>query len=80
LVQAQKFDHNLTLQFGFLSGHCKDEEEYLSKSVKVIKELKEMDDDELEYHVFFGETFNRKELNAALDKILKNISKLTAKA
>lgn len=37
IVTAEKFHHDLTLQFGLLSYNCKDENEYLQNSKKLIK-------------------------------------------
>ncbi len=36
IVTAEKFHHDLTLQFGLLSYDCKDEDEYLENSKKLI--------------------------------------------
>jgi hypothetical protein len=43
----------LTLQFGLLSGDCKDEQELIDKSTQLINELKIADSEDLE-DVFLG--------------------------
>jgi hypothetical protein len=75
ILEAEMFDHNLTLQFGLLSSHCKNEEEYLNQSVKLIDEIKELEDEELD-DLFFGEEYDKDELIIALDKIIANIAQV----
>ena len=43
LIEAEKFNHDLTLRFGVLAGQCKDENEYIDKSIKVINYLRKAD-------------------------------------
>jgi hypothetical protein len=38
LVAAEKFNHNLTLQFGLLASHCINDEDYLQKAKQLIVE------------------------------------------
>ncbi len=35
MIEAERFDHNLTLQFGLLSYQCKDEADFIKK-IKTI--------------------------------------------
>ncbi len=75
MIEAERFDHNLTLQFGLLSYECKDEADFIKKSKQLINQmlkynLAEIDD------MFFGEPPNKKDFHIALNKILENISKL----
>ena len=36
ISEAEKFNHDLTLQFGLQSGDCKDEQEFIDKSTQLI--------------------------------------------
>ncbi|MCV6630558.1 MAG: hypothetical protein OIF50_11965 [Flavobacteriaceae bacterium] len=38
-IESAKFNRDLTLQFGLLSGECKDENEFFEKSVALIGEM-----------------------------------------
>ena len=40
LIEAEKFNHDLTLQFGLISYSCKNEIEYLLKSKILVTKLK----------------------------------------
>ena len=31
MIEAERFDHDLTLQFGLLSYHCNDEDDFIEK-------------------------------------------------
>ena len=75
LIEAEKFDHNLTLHFGCLADECENEKEYIREATKMVKEFKTYDDDEFD-DLFFGEPRDRKDIIIALDRILINISKL----
>ncbi|MEJ7646193.1 MAG: hypothetical protein WKF87_16475 [Chryseolinea sp.] len=75
LTEAEKFNHDLTLQFGLLSGDCKDEEEFIEKSTELIRELKIADPEDLD-DIFFGNVPNVKTLYKTLDKILNNVASL----
>ncbi|HLF35083.1 MAG TPA: hypothetical protein VI583_12645 [Cyclobacteriaceae bacterium] len=75
LLQAEKYHHDLTLQFGVLSHDCENEEEFIEASIGLIRELKMAEADEIE-DVFFGEKQNLTKLYKALDKILANIEKV----
>jgi hypothetical protein len=41
IIAAEKYNHNLTLQFGLLSYECKDDDDYLVKANKLINAWKE---------------------------------------
>ena len=73
IIEAEKFNHDLTLQFGVMASSCKNEKEYLLKAKKLIKEIRGLDQDELS-DVFFGSLPDRHVLLLTLDKILVNIS------
>jgi len=72
IIEAEKFNHDLTLQFGVLASSCQNEEDYLSKVKLLISELRMLDEYELT-EVFFGNLPDKKLLNLTLDRIIKNI-------
>lgn len=75
IIEAEKFNHDLTLYFGALASHCKNETEYLKKSKELIEEIKDADESYLD-DMFFGEIPNLKALSKCLDKMLINIAKV----
>ena len=75
MIEAELFNHDLTLRFGVLSGDCNDEEEYLDKSLLLIKKLKNAKRYQLE-DIFFGNVPNTDLLNKTLDRITENIAKV----
>jgi hypothetical protein len=75
MIEAELFNHDLTLRFGVLSGDCNDEEEYLDKSLLLIKKLKNAKRYQLE-DIFFGDVPNTDLLNKTLDRITENIAKV----
>ena len=75
IIEAEKFNHDLTLQFGVLASSCKDEDEYLDNTSDLICELRSMGDEELG-DVFFGNPPDTKSLNLTLDRISENIEKV----
>lgn len=75
LIEAERFNHDLTLQFGVLASDCKDESEYLRKALGLISKIKALDNDELR-DVFFGNLPDIKSLNLTLNRIIKNIDQV----
>ena len=75
LVEAERLTHDLTLHFGLLSYHCENETEYIENAKKLIEEILEMEDYELD-DLFWGSPPNKKKLVATCNKILKNIEKV----
>lgn len=75
MIEAEMFNHDLTLQFGVLSGTCKDENDFVEKSIRLIKEMKKYDEIDLD-DVFFGNPPEMKEFKIALKKIINNIIEL----
>lgn len=73
--EAENFNHDLTLQFGLLSYQCKNEDEFIIKSVKLIRRILKYDKEEIE-DVFFGNPPSTEKLHIALKKIKENIEKL----
>ena len=78
LGEAERFHHDLTLQFGLLSYECKDETEYIQKSIQLIKGIKKISAHEME-DIFFETTPTKKDLLNVLNKILDNIKSLDEK-
>jgi len=75
IAEADKFNHDLTLQFGSLSDDCLDEQEFIVKSLQLINKLKTADSEDLE-DIFYGNIPNLTKLNKTLDKIIDNIAKV----
>jgi len=75
MIEAELFNHDLTLRFGVLSGDCDDEKEYLDKSLQLIEQIKKAKKHQLE-DLFFGDVPNMDQLNKTLDKIKENIAKV----
>ncbi len=72
LIESERFNHDLTLQFGLLSGEFKNEKEFIEKSVKLINEMKNYDNIDLD-DMFFGNPPKIKDFQMTLKKILDNI-------
>jgi hypothetical protein len=75
IIEAEKFNHDLTIHFGVLASDCKDEAEYFDKVSEFISELRTLKKEELT-DIFFGKIPNAKSLNLALDRIIENIEKV----
>lgn len=72
IIRAEKFNHDLTIQFGIIADDCKDETEYLKEAKNVIQGIRESDDWLLD-DIFFGSPPDKKELLKVLDEIWVNI-------
>lgn len=75
MIEAERFNHNLTLQFGLMSDECKDEPDFIKKSKQLINRMLKYGEGQID-DMFFGEPPNIIEFHTALNKILLNISKL----
>lgn len=75
MIEAERFNHDLTLQFGLLSGECKDEESFIEKSIQLIDEMKIYDEIDLDY-MFFGNPPKMNDFHSVLRKIIENINKV----
>jgi hypothetical protein len=73
--EAERFNHDLTLQFGLLSSECKDEAMFIKMSEELSNEMLTYDEIDID-DMFFGDPPTKKHFHAALIKILDNISKL----
>ncbi len=72
IIEAERFSHDLTLQFGLLSYKCKNENEYLDKSILLINVMQKLDEIGLE-DMFFGNPPKTDQFLQVLDSILVNI-------
>lgn len=73
IVAAEKFHHDLASQFGVLAGDCKNENEYLQKSRKLIKHWNR----DMMYvieDIFFKDIPEVEEFKAMLETLLENIA------
>ena len=75
MIEAEIFNHDLTLQFGLLSSHCKDENDFIENSIQLINEMKKFDDIDLD-DIFFGNPPEMSKFQSALKRILDNIIEL----
>lgn len=75
MIEAEKFNHDLNLQFGLLSYECEDEKDFISKSKLRIKEMLRYNKADL-YDMFFGNPPDKMSFQVVLKKILKNISEV----
>ena len=77
IIQAEKFNHDLTLQFGVLASDCKDDDDYLNKAETIIKNWLIVDDfEEITNDIFLGEPVDEKEFKSTLNKLLSNIAEI----
>lgn len=75
MIEAEKFNHDLTLQFGLLSYDCEDEKDFITKSKLLIRQMLKYNSVDID-DLFFGNPPSKKELHQVLQKILSNIQKL----
>lgn len=75
LVEAERFDHNLTLHFGLLSTKCKNEKEFIEKAEQMLHTFKKAKPEEL-LDAFFGEVPDMDEFHQTIEKIFKNLEKV----
>jgi hypothetical protein len=75
LSEAEKFHHDLTLQFGLLSDECDDEAMFITKSEELVREMMTYDESEMD-DIFFEDPPSRTAFRNALKRILEGISKL----
>jgi acyl-CoA hydrolase len=75
ILEAEKFNHNLTLHFGVMASSCKNEDEYLLNAKKLINEIRKLDEYDLE-DLFFGEKINPSNLYESLKQMELSISKV----
>ena len=77
LTEAEKFNHDLTLQFGVLASECRDDDDYLDRAETLIKEWLSVENfDNIIDAVFYGGYVNYAEFKKTLGKILINIAEI----
>jgi len=77
IIEAEKFNHDLTLQFGLLSYLCENETIYITQAKKLIEEMFEYDEYDVD-GIFFGNPPQLKNFHDALHRILRNFETLNA--
>ncbi len=75
ILEADSFNHCLALWFGQLSGSCKDENDFIKKSIQLINNMKKYDNEDIE-SIFFEDIPDINDFHVVLNKILENIVKL----
>jgi len=75
IIEAEKLSHDLTIQFGVLSGDCKNETEYIDKAEKLTKDIMKAEDWEID-DLFWGNPPEKEKLELTCIKILENIQKV----
>lgn len=75
MIEDEIFNHDLTLQFGLLSGNCNDEDDFVEKSIRLINVMEKYDEIDLD-DLFFGNPPKMNEFKIALNKIFDNIVEL----
>ena len=74
VIEAEKFHHDLMLQFGVLAGSCSEEEEYLNKVQVMINDwLLNWDIQEIIEEIFYERWPNEIEFKKCLSIIIDNI-------
>lgn len=77
ILECEKYNPDLTLQFGILASDCKDDDDYLNQAEAIIKEwLADEDFEGIADDIFFGESVNLEEFKTTLEKLLANISEV----
>lgn len=77
ITEAERFNHDLTLQFGSLASECSDDDDYLNKAEAIIKEWLEGDDfDVVADDIFYGEYVDPESFKITLNKLLSNIKEI----
>ena len=75
IVEAEKFDDNLTLQFGLLSYDSNDERDFIHNCERLIHKMFKYNEDDMD-DKFFGEPPTKESFHKALNKLLANIATL----
>ena len=71
IITSEKFNHNLTLQFGLLASDCSDDNDYLMKANALINDWKLNLADSIN-DIFFD---TAKPTNLRFENVLSNIQK-----
>ncbi|OXA73149.1 hypothetical protein B0A56_13485 [Flavobacterium columnare NBRC 100251 = ATCC 23463] len=77
IIEAENFNHDLTIQFGLLASNCKDDNNFLNQTEKSIETWLKTDDfEDVIDDIFFGEPVDEIEFKNTLFKILANIQEI----
>ena len=68
IIGAEKFHHDLTLQFGVMASDCKDESEYLKEALLLIKEFESYIEKAMD-KIFYENTPEKSKFRTALKEI-----------
>lgn len=74
-VHSDKFNHDMTMEFGVLAGSCANEEEYLDQALELIKEWREDIQESIDY-IFADVIPNEDEFEKVLTELEANITKV----
>ena len=75
MIEAEMLNHDLALQFGLLSCHCKGKNDFIEKSIQLISEMETYDHADLD-DMFFGNPPKVNKFQTALKGIFDNIVEL----
>ena len=75
IINADKFHHDLTLQFGVMASDCKDENEYLNEALLLIKEYESNIKRAID-EVFYENAPKKNKFKSALKEIKKAIKEV----
>jgi hypothetical protein len=76
LITAERFNNDLTLQFGLLASECSDDDDYLEKSLKLIKQWRQSLKQSIEYIFFDDIKPDKSSFEVVLNEIAENIEKV----
>ncbi len=77
ILECEKYNHDLTLQFGILASACKDDDDYLNHAESLIKKwLSNKYFDVLAEDIFFGKMVDLDSFKATLRKLIANINEI----
>jgi len=75
IIKADKFHHDLTLQFGVMASDCKDENEYLNEAILLIKKY-ESDIESAMDGIFYENTPKKSTFKSVLKEIKNSIKEV----
>ncbi|MCH7403610.1 hypothetical protein ACFOUP_13380 [Belliella kenyensis] len=77
IIEAERFNHDLTLRFGVLASNCKNDDDYLNQAETMIKHWLTDENFEIAADViFFGEPVDLEKFKITLEKLLENITEI----
>ena len=77
ILESEKFNPNLTLQFGVLASNCTDDDDYLNQVENMIQGWLNKDEfDEVIMDIFFDQIIDKQKFVEILIKILSSIREI----